>query len=310
MQNKNLSRAGAPISSLHGSRDPKGAAFTLMELLVVITIIAILAALILPALAGAKEHAIRINCKSNERQQQLALTMYANDNKEFLPTLPSAGTYQPWDMKQVIGDYMTAGGAPYKVWYDPGAGKSYPAQQTKAMWMNTAGENGGEAPRVLGYAQTFSGLAGTATSFADQPPLWNFSTNVNLKLSPQPIAFGAMSLPIQAASRALLACATITLPGNLSANPTTMNSYQWAGLPHTLDPDVPGTLPFSSSHLIGGKLPSGGNVGMFDGHVEWRPFNQMMPRAAGGSSGGGSGRRDDDDDDDGPAGGSGPSYYW
>jgi prepilin-type N-terminal cleavage/methylation domain-containing protein len=65
------------------SRDQRGG-FTLIELLVVIAVIAILAALLLPALNGAKESARRVHCTSNVRQLQIAWLMYAQDFNDAL----------------------------------------------------------------------------------------------------------------------------------------------------------------------------------------------------------------------------------
>ena len=101
--------------------------FTLIELLVVIAIIAILAALLLPALAGAKEKGKQAYCTNSLKQLEIIFHMYEDDNEGWLHHTPggSPPNHGKWYMnprmkaaRKLIGQTATR-------WADPDSGDAY-----------------------------------------------------------------------------------------------------------------------------------------------------------------------------------------
>ena len=92
------------------------------------------------------------------------------------------------------------------------------------------------------------------------------TTNQNLTVFPQPTTFGSLVTPAQPPAQRVL-----TADGNLSQDGVNFTSISGGFIYN-------GSIyPHICPHLDA-AYPAGGNVGMLDGHAEWRPFKQMTVR--------------------------------
>ena len=230
--------------------------FTLVELLVVLTIIALMISLLLPALSRARGLAQRVQCATNLRSIGQAIMIYAANNNNQYPSnsaLAKTGFGLPFlamtNGQQQNGQAAPAGlGLLYTtqmidnptMFYCPQPGYYGPYCSVNGQYLPTLVKKGGTinwGSVAYGYCYYYQIRQ---SQFGGSPANFN------------PIEF--TQTPEDSSSTVLASDLTVNLAGN----------WTW-----------PGPLPASNHSLSAGGQPDGGNTLYNDGSVSWKNLGQM-----------------------------------
>ena len=233
-------------------------AFTLVELLVVIGIIAILIAILMPALTRARDQANRIKCMSNIRTIMQGIVMYASQNKSYLP-------YANWGGNPL--------GTPGWLYDNPGWGNwtAHPMEPDGPNWKYL---EEGAIYRLIRERDVFkcplhtdrqsSGATEKFTSYLMNGATVDFGDPIlNPTAKPYPVTrFQVMDVILWETGESDLA-------------------NQLYRIPPFNDGSSEGTEWISERHGAGGrdrgtgkvKGNGGASIGCVDGHVEWMPYS-------------------------------------
>lgn len=208
--------------------------FTLIELLIVIAIIAILAALLLPALNAARDKAMAVRCLSNLKQQGAGFLQYAMDNKERVPCSATPGTngvHYAWRL--AIAPYVgTKAEKKYLFNNEPEARNSifFCQKSNRTAGSPEFGNNSPEASYGLAYAYNLN-----IGWYSTNPKGCKFLSDIKGKSAAETILTADLS--------------------DLSIGP--------GNIPVCWSPDI------SDPNVVGNRHSLGINLNWADGHASW-----------------------------------------
>lgn len=239
---------------------PRQSAFTLIELLIVVSIISLLAAILFPVFARARESARRSACLSNMKQIGLGLMQYAQDYDETLPISAFTTTMRYMDTDPGVG-----------TGYSPGAEQNWLrvllpyTKSTQIYVCPSAGPIANPVPCGVGFA------ACTETTTLSKSSYYGNGVVIpNMRDgSGNPISTAkARRLASIADTAAIVYSQERNVHGNFCATlprqETTTSYVQWHNYNATTQVEILSSLHFE-----------GGNLLFCDGHAKWRRFMSL-----------------------------------
>jgi len=241
-------------------------AFTLIELLVVIAVIAILMAILMPALQRVRVQARQKVCASQLRQHILAFTMWADQNDGELPLPRHQGSWL-WDMDITTVNFMLRSGMTKEMFYCPSNASMIKHLDHfwtyNCQWDGQQLSGSNTAFIVSGYCYILDNQGGDR---AKNKPIRNDENKTGPKRWLRTIH------EKHAANFELAIDSTLGQPNSSMKHGynfgTITSGGTWGGQ----------GIPDRSNHVKSDEEPYGGNMGFLDGHVAWRTFALMEQR--------------------------------